>query len=90
MWDIVDLTRKILIGLKSRSTPKFALDVGAVIPLYLIGIKYSAISDRREATELILKYPSGEGLWDSIFAGHIVQYILDAEGFYKDCPRRNP
>jgi hypothetical protein len=36
MWDIVDLTRKILIGLKSRSTPKFALDVGVVIPLYLM------------------------------------------------------
>jgi hypothetical protein len=87
MWDIVDLTRKVLVGLKSGSTTKFALDVGVVIPLYLVGVKCSATSVRREAIELMFKYPRREGLWDSVVAGHIVQWILDVEGVYEDVAR---
>jgi hypothetical protein len=62
MWDVVDLSRKILVGLQSGSTPKFALDVGIVIPLYLVGVKCSATSVRREAIELLLNCPRREGL----------------------------
>ena len=82
--DIVDLSRKLLIGLKSGSTPKFALDVGCVIPLYLAGMKCSATSVRREAIELILTYPRIEGLWDSVVPGNIMQQILDVEEVYED------
>lgn len=87
MWDIVDLSRKVLVGLQSGPTPKFALDVGVVIPLYLVGIKCSATSVRREAIELLLKYPRREGLWDSVVSGNVVQWILDVESVYEDRPR---
>jgi hypothetical protein len=87
MWDVVDLSRKVLIGLQSGSTPKFALDVGVVIPLYLVGIKCSVTSVRREAIELLLTYPRREGLWDSVVAGNVVQWILDVESVYEDRAR---
>jgi len=87
MWDIVDLSRKILISLGSSSGPKFALDVGVVIPLYLVGVKCSSTSLRREAIELLLKYPRREGLWDSVVAGNVVEWILDVESVYEDRAR---
>ena len=87
MWEIVDLCRKILIGLKSDKTPKFALDVGVVIPLYLVGIKCSVTSVRREAMELLFDYPRREGLWDSCVAGSIINWIMTVEGVYEDRAR---
>lgn len=87
MWDIVDLSRKILTGLKSGPTPRFALDVGVVIPLYLVGIKCSATSVRREAIELLLKYPRREGLWDSVVSANVVQWVLEIEGAHEDRAR---
>ena len=47
-----------------RLDPKITLDVGAIIPLYLVAMKCSATSARREAIELLLNYPRWEGLWD--------------------------
>jgi len=87
MWDIVDLSRKILARVESGSTPKFALDVGIVIPLYLVGVKCSATSLRREVIELMHASPRREGLWDSVVAGSVVRWILDVEAVYEDRAR---
>ena len=87
MWHIVKLSRTILLALDSGSTPKFALDVGVVIPLYLVGIKCSAISVRQEAIELLQTYPRREGLWDSVVAGAVVKWILEVESVYEDTAR---
>jgi hypothetical protein len=87
MWDIVDLSRKIIARLQDGTTPKFALDVGVVIPLYLVGVKCSATNLRREAIELMLNNPRREGLWDSVVAGSVVQWILDIESVHEDRAR---
>ena len=81
------MSRKILIALKSGHTPKFALDVGVVIPLYLVGIKCSATSVRREVIQLMKTYPRREGLWDSVVAGAVVEWILEVESVYEDRAR---
>lgn len=87
MWDIVDLCRKVLIELGGSGSPRFALDVGVVIPLYLVGIKSSVVSLRRDAQELLTNYPRREGLWDSVVSGKVVEWILEVEMVYEDRAR---
>ena len=52
-----------------RLDPKIALDLGVIIQLYLVAMKCSATSVRREAIELLLNYPRWEELWDSLCQG---------------------
>ena len=62
---------------------KIALDLDVIIPLYLVAVKCSATSVRREAIELLLNYPRWEGLWDSLVSGNIAKWIMDVESVYE-------
>jgi hypothetical protein len=66
-----------------RLDPKISLDVDVTIPLYLVVVKCSATSVRREAIELLLNYPRWEGLWDSLVSVNIAKWVMDVESVYE-------
>lgn len=70
-------------GMTSRpSTAKFTLDIGVIVPLYLVALKCRLSTLRRKAIALLLEWPRREGVWDSLFAGKIAEWVMHIEEEY--------
>jgi hypothetical protein len=80
MSEIVTLSQRLVDILKSRpDNSRFSFDLGVIIPLYLIGLRCRVSSIRAHAIHLLLSWPRREGIWDSIFAGKIAQWVQQIE-----------
>ncbi|TVY83580.1 Arginine metabolism regulation protein II [Lachnellula suecica] len=81
--EVVELTQFLLSQIYPApykpSGPRFSFDSYVVIPLYLTGHKCRDHATRKKATELLLKYPRREGVWDSIIAGEMTQWAMEVE-----------
>ncbi|RDW71816.1 hypothetical protein BP5796_07850 [Coleophoma crateriformis] len=58
---------------------RFNFDVGLVTPLYYTAIKCRDPLLRREAVSLLTKYPSVDGLWDSLICSSMARWIIGLE-----------
>ncbi|KAH8821247.1 hypothetical protein F5884DRAFT_659397 [Xylogone sp. PMI_703] len=58
---------------------KFTLDIGVIVPLYLVALKCRVSTVRRKAIALLLEWPRREGVWDSLFAGRIAEWVMNIE-----------
>ncbi|RFU30706.1 hypothetical protein B7463_g5593, partial [Scytalidium lignicola] len=57
----------------------FALDLGIVPSLFVVGTKCRDRRLRREAIRLLFASPRREGMWDSILSGRAAQWIMQNE-----------
>ncbi|PMD31086.1 hypothetical protein L207DRAFT_537507 [Hyaloscypha variabilis F] len=58
---------------------KFSFDTTVIMYLWSIGHKCRAPVLRRRAMNLLIDNPRREGLWDSVFAGNIIKYVMNFE-----------
>jgi hypothetical protein len=80
--DIVDLSEALLNTSPSATAanaPKFCFDTGVVIHLWSVGHKCRDPILRRKVVSLLLDYPRREGLWNSVFAGKIIECVMAFE-----------
>ena len=83
MEDIITLSKEILESLHGEDrSPKFTLDFGVIVGLYMVGLKCRISSMRRRAITLLLSYPRREGIWDSILAGKLCENVRQMEEEY--------
>ncbi|KAH8805736.1 hypothetical protein F5884DRAFT_680551 [Xylogone sp. PMI_703] len=57
----------------------FALDLGIVPSLFVVGTKCRDRRLRREAIKLLFTSPRREGMWDSMLSGHAARWIMHNE-----------
>ncbi|KAG0647875.1 Aspercryptin biosynthesis cluster-specific transcription regulator atnN [Hyphodiscus hymeniophilus] len=82
--DIVNLSEDLLLSSKSSEVPKFRFDSGVIIPLWFTGHKCRDPILRRRVISLLIKYPRREGVWDSVFAGLIIDCLRGFEEEYME------
>lgn len=57
----------------------FCFDTRVIVPLWVVGLKCREPSIRREAINFLLANPRREGIWDSVFAGKVLQWAMEVE-----------
>jgi hypothetical protein len=57
----------------------FCFDTRVIVPLWVVGLKCREPSIRREAINFLLSNPRREGIWDSVFAGKVLQWVMEIE-----------
>ncbi|KAK0109470.1 hypothetical protein ONS95_002162 [Cadophora gregata] len=82
--DIVDLSESLLNCSPASKVPKFSFDSGVIIPLWFTGHKCRDPVLRRRAIALLLTFPRREGVWDSVFAGLVIECVREFEEEYID------
>ena len=82
--DIVDLSEALLNCSPASKIPKFCFDSGVIIPLWFTGHKCRDPVLRRRVIALLLTYPRREGVWDSVFAGLVIECVRGFEEEYID------
>ncbi|CAL3972449.1 unnamed protein product [Diplocarpon coronariae] len=80
--DIVNLCEELLKCSEDSTVPKFSFDSAVIIPLWFTGHKCRSPVLRRRVISLLLKYPRREGVWDSIFAGLVIDCLRGFEEQY--------
>ncbi|KUJ16116.1 uncharacterized protein LY89DRAFT_782423 [Mollisia scopiformis] len=80
--DIVNLSEALLNCSNTSRVPKFCFDSGVVIPLWFTGHKCRDPILRRKVISLLLSYPRREGVWDSVFAGLVIECLRAFEEEY--------
>jgi hypothetical protein len=60
-------------------TSNFCFDTRVIVPLWVVGLKCREPSIRREAINFLLANPRREGIWDSVFAGKVLQWVMEVE-----------
>jgi hypothetical protein len=60
-------------------TSNFCFDTRVIVPLWVVGLKCREPSIRREAINFLLANPRREGIWDSVFAGKVLQWAMEVE-----------
>lgn len=82
--DIVNLSEALLDCSKVSKVPKFCFDSAVVIPLWFVGHKCREPILRRRVISLLIRYPRREGVWDSVFAGLVIDCIRAFEEEYME------
>ena len=82
--DIVNLSEALLNSSKGSKVPKFCFDTGVILPLWFTGHKCRDPVIRRRVISLLVKYPRREGVWDSVFAGLVIECLRGFEKQYLD------
>jgi len=77
--DIVNLSEALLNCSTTSRVPKFCFDSGVIIPLWFTGHKCRDPIIRRRVISLLLKFPRREGVWDSVFAGLVIECLRGFE-----------
>ncbi|KAH7306072.1 hypothetical protein BKA65DRAFT_601820 [Rhexocercosporidium sp. MPI-PUGE-AT-0058] len=77
--DIVDLSEALLNCSPAPKIPKFCFDSGVIIPLWFTGHKCRDPVLRRRVIALLLTFPRREGVWDSVFAGLVIEALRGFE-----------
>jgi hypothetical protein len=80
--DIVNLSEALLKCSNASKVPKFSFDSGVIIPLWFTGHKCRDIILRRRVISLLLNFPRREGVWDSVFAGLVIECLRGFEEEY--------
>ncbi|KAG4440086.1 hypothetical protein IFR05_004429 [Cadophora sp. M221] len=64
----------------SKTRPSnFCFDTRVIVPLWVVGLKCREPSIRKEAINFLLEHPRREGIWDSVFAGKVLQWATEVE-----------
>ncbi|KAL2068591.1 hypothetical protein VTL71DRAFT_14928 [Oculimacula yallundae] len=77
--DMIDLCEALLNCSGASRVPKFCFDSGVIIPLWLTGHKCRDPALRARVIALLLGFPRREGVWDSVFAGLVVEVVRGFE-----------
>ncbi|PBP22424.1 hypothetical protein BUE80_DR006657 [Diplocarpon rosae] len=80
--DIVNLSEELLNCSDDSTVPSFSFDSATIIPLWFTGHKCRCPMLRRRVISLLLKYPRREGVWDSNFAGLVIDCLRSFEEQY--------
>jgi hypothetical protein len=80
--DIVNLSEALLNCSNASKVPKFSFDSGVIIPLWFTGHKCRDPILRRRVISLLLNFPRREGVWDSVFAGLVIECLRTFEEEY--------
>jgi hypothetical protein len=57
----------------------FNFDVSIVVPIFIVALRCRDCKVRREAIELLWKYPRREGFYDSLMAAKVVSWFMSKE-----------
>ncbi|CZR63601.1 uncharacterized protein PAC_13498 [Phialocephala subalpina] len=79
---VVFLAESVLKEMPSRNKKRptnFCFDTRVIVPLWMAGLKCRERSIRRAAINLLLSWPRREGIWDSVFAGRVLQWVMKVE-----------
>jgi hypothetical protein len=81
---IVDLATNVLEQSvdQDKTTPRkvvFNFDVNIVVPLFIVALRCRDCKVRREAIELLWKYPRREGFYDSLMAAKVASWFMNKE-----------
>jgi hypothetical protein len=82
--DIVTLSEALLNCSNASKAPKFSFDSGVVLPLWFTGHKCRDPMLRRRVISLLLQFPRREGVWDSVFAGLVIECLRGFEEEYME------
>ncbi|PVH72695.1 hypothetical protein DL98DRAFT_576703 [Cadophora sp. DSE1049] len=64
----------------SKTRPSnFCFDTRVIVPLWVVGLKCREPTIRKEAINFLLEHPRREGIWDSVFAGKVLQWAMHVE-----------
>ncbi|KAL2066920.1 hypothetical protein VTL71DRAFT_1344 [Oculimacula yallundae] len=84
---VVDLAGEVLNDAclpDNLQATKYSFDNRIVIPVWMAGIWCRDQSVRRRAINVLLKFPRREGVWDSVGAARMVQWISNLEQKYSE------
>ncbi|CZR66688.1 uncharacterized protein PAC_16589 [Phialocephala subalpina] len=84
MYEIVTLSSRVLGEFQKLGVPFFTPDIGVILPLYLVGMKCRFPDIRARIVNLLLRESRREGIWDSILAGKIVEWVQSVEEKYME------
>ncbi len=75
-----ECARKIIEHPKMKQeNARYTFDLQVIVPLYVIAWQCPYNPLRRKAASLLLARPRREGLWDSVLAGKIGEWIIGVE-----------
>jgi hypothetical protein len=79
---VIDLAEVVLRSEAESKGASFTCDMGIVISLQVTArlCRHSAI--RRKAIRHLLQSPRREGVWDSLFVGRMIEWVVDLEEEY--------
>jgi hypothetical protein len=78
--EVVDLAEMVLgARAKESKSTSFAVDLGVILPLQIAAQKCRYRSIRRKAIALMLGNVWREGIWDSMFAGKMMEWGVSVE-----------
>jgi hypothetical protein len=77
--DIVRLSEALLKCSNFSKVPRFTFDSAVIIPLWFTGHKCRDPVLRRKVISLLLDFPRREGVWDSVFAGLVIDCLRGFE-----------
>jgi hypothetical protein len=82
--EIIDLAEIVLRSEAESKGASFTCDMGIVISLQVTArlCRHSAI--RRKAIRLLLQSARREGVWDSLFVGKMMEWVVDMEEEYME------
>lgn len=84
---VVDLSEAVLDALPKTAwscNTHFCFDARIILPLWKTGLKCRDPITRRKAISLLLSRPMKEGIWDSILAGKMVNWVMELEEEFAD------
>ncbi|RDW59244.1 hypothetical protein BP5796_12168 [Coleophoma crateriformis] len=79
---VVYLAKAVMQEIPTRNKARpsnFCFDTRVIVPLWVVGLKCREPSIRRQAINMLLSSPRREGIWDSIFAGRVLQWAMEIE-----------
>ncbi|KAK0105411.1 hypothetical protein ONS96_004801 [Cadophora gregata f. sp. sojae] len=91
--EAVQLTEEVLTDrswTKDSKPANYCFDSRVVMPLWMAGLNSRDDTIRRKAVKLLLEFPRREGIWDSICAGKMVQWVAKLEEEFRGPEGRIP
>ncbi|KAH9213579.1 hypothetical protein DL95DRAFT_301978 [Leptodontidium sp. 2 PMI_412] len=86
-WNVgVRLAEEVLTDkywAKDDKPANYCFDSRVVMPLWMAGIHCRDDMRRNKVIELLLKFPRREGIWDSIWAGKMLQWVAGLERCFR-------
>jgi len=66
------------------SNTHFCFDTRIILPLWKVGLKCRNGEIRRKVIDILMSRPMKEGIWDSILAGKMVNWVMELEEIHLD------
>jgi hypothetical protein len=79
---VVYLAKEVMkeLPVTNKTRPSnFCFDTRVIVPLWVVGLKCREPTIRRDAINMLLSNPRREGIWDSVFAGKVLQWAMAVE-----------